>query len=33
MKIIDKTIGLRASPESEHRGLDLSDHNERAYNH
>ena len=33
MKIIDKTVGLRANPENEHRGLDLSDHNERAYNH
>ncbi|EJB8497439.1 ammonium transporter [Acinetobacter baumannii] len=32
MKIIDKTIGLRVSNEAEQLGLDLSDHNERAYN-
>ncbi|KAA8732098.1 ammonium transporter [Acinetobacter qingfengensis] len=32
MKIIDKTIGLRVSIEEEQQGLDLSDHNERAYN-
>lgn len=32
MKIVEKTIGLRASHEEEQKGLDLSDHNERAYN-
>ena len=31
-KIIDKTIGLRASNEQEQMGLDISNHNERAYN-
>ena len=31
-KIIDKTIGLRASNEQEQTGLDISNHNERAYN-
>ncbi|UOG19840.1 MULTISPECIES: ammonium transporter [unclassified Acinetobacter] len=31
-KIIDKTIGLRASNEQEQIGLDISNHNERAYN-
>lgn len=33
MKFIDHTIGLRISPEQEQKGLDLTDHNERAYNH
>lgn len=32
MKVIDKTIGLRASLETEQKGLDISNHNERAYN-
>lgn len=32
MKIIDKTIGLRVTTEQEQQGLDISDHNERAYN-
>ncbi|WP_067723202.1 ammonium transporter, partial [Acinetobacter terrae] len=32
MKVIDKTMGLRANPEQEENGLDISDHNERAYN-
>lgn len=32
MKVVDKMIGLRASPEAEQKGLDISDHNERAYN-
>jgi len=32
MKFVDKTIGLRVTPEQEERGLDVSDHNERAYN-
>ncbi|MFU8926123.1 ammonium transporter [Acinetobacter puyangensis] len=31
-KIIDLTVGLRVSEEHEEQGLDLSDHNERAYN-
>lgn len=30
--IIDKTMGLRPSPEAEQEGLDLSSHGERAYN-
>lgn len=30
--ILDKTIGIRVSPEEEEQGLDVSDHNERAYN-
>lgn len=32
LKIIDKTLGLRITPEQEEQGLDVSDHNERAYN-
>jgi Amt family ammonium transporter len=31
LKIIDLTIGLRISPQDEEMGLDLSQHNERAY--
>jgi ammonium transporter, Amt family len=31
--IIDKTMGLRPSEESEREGLDLSEHGERAYNY
>lgn len=31
-KVIDLTIGLRVSTEQEDKGLDISDHNERAYN-
>ncbi len=31
--VIDKTIGLRPSPEAEQEGLDLSEHGERAYNY
>ncbi|HEV1998934.1 MAG TPA: ammonium transporter [Xanthobacteraceae bacterium] len=31
-KIVDIIIGLRASPEQEREGLDISDHGERAYN-
>ncbi|MFU8926112.1 ammonium transporter [Acinetobacter puyangensis] len=31
-KIIDKTVGLRVSAEQEQQGLDITDHNERAYN-
>ena len=32
LKIIDKTVGLRVTAEQEQQGLDVSDHNERAYN-
>ena len=32
LKLIDKTIGLRVSAEQEEQGLDISEHNERAYN-
>jgi Amt family ammonium transporter len=31
--ILDKTIGLRPSEDSEREGLDLSSHGERAYNY
>ncbi|ENU80738.1 hypothetical protein F975_01285 [Acinetobacter sp. ANC 3789] len=31
-KVIELTVGLRVSHEQEEKGLDLSDHNERAYN-
>jgi len=31
LKVVDVTIGLRVSPEDEVVGLDLSQHNERAY--
>ncbi|MBJ9984717.1 ammonium transporter [Acinetobacter sp. S40] len=31
-KIIALTVGLRVSKEQEEQGLDISDHNERAYN-
>jgi Amt family ammonium transporter len=31
-KLIDWTIGLRASEEAEREGLDLAEHGERAYN-
>ncbi|MHA3059697.1 ammonium transporter [Acinetobacter sp. ANC 4631] len=31
-KVIEMTVGLRVSHEQEEKGLDLSDHNERAYN-
>ncbi len=31
LKVIDLTIGLRISPQDEEMGLDLSQHNERAY--
>ena len=30
-KVVDVLVGLRASPESEREGLDLTDHGERAY--
>ena len=29
--LIDKTWGMRATPEQEHEGLDIVDHGERAY--
>jgi Amt family ammonium transporter len=29
--VVDKTIGLRVSPEDEHEGLDLSQHGEEGY--
>lgn len=32
LKIVDKIIPLRADEEQEQRGLDMSDHNESAYN-
>ncbi|OAL86722.1 ammonium transporter [Acinetobacter terrae] len=32
MKIVDKVMGLRVTPEQEELGLDVTDHNERAYN-
>ena len=31
--LIDKTWGMRASPEAEHEGLDIADHGERAYHY
>jgi Amt family ammonium transporter len=31
LKLTDGMVGLRVSPEDEHVGLDLSQHNERAY--
>ncbi|KPF91706.1 ammonia channel protein [Novosphingobium sp. AAP83] len=31
--IVDKTLGLRPSEESEREGLDISEHGERAYNY
>lgn len=30
-KVVDMIVGLRAAPEAEREGLDLSDHGERAY--
>ncbi|AWM88834.1 ammonium transporter [Microvirga sp. 17 mud 1-3] len=32
-KIVDLTVGLRATYEAEREGLDLADHGERAYNY
>lgn len=32
LALVDKVIGLRVAEESEYVGLDLSEHNERAYN-
>jgi Amt family ammonium transporter len=32
-KIVDVTVGLRATNEEEREGLDLADHGERAYNY
>jgi Amt family ammonium transporter len=31
LKLVDSMTGLRVSPEEEANGLDLSQHNERAY--
>jgi Amt family ammonium transporter len=31
LKAVDRAIGLRVTPEEERMGLDLSQHNERAY--
>ena len=31
-KVVDVIVGLRATPEAEREGLDLTDHGERAYN-
>jgi len=31
LKMVDAVVGLRVSPEDESTGLDLSQHNERAY--
>ena len=31
LKVIDMTVGLRVTPEEEETGLDLTQHNERAY--
>ncbi len=31
-KVVDFTVGLRPTPDREREGLDLTDHNERAYN-
>jgi Amt family ammonium transporter len=31
--VIDKTWGMRATPEQEHEGLDIVDHGERAYHY
>ena len=33
LKVLDKTIGLRVTPEEENTGLDLAEHGEEAYNH
>ena len=31
LKVVDRIVGLRVTPEEERMGLDLSQHNERAY--
>lgn len=31
LKLVDRLVGLRVSPEEERMGLDISQHNERAY--
>ena len=31
-KLVDLTIGLRATKQAELEGLDITDHGERAYN-
>jgi len=32
LKLLDRTIGLRVDAEQEQVGLDLAEHEERAYN-
>jgi Amt family ammonium transporter len=32
-KITDMLVGLRVSPEAEREGLDITEHDERAYNY
>jgi len=31
LALVDKSVGLRVTPEEEQMGLDISQHNERAY--
>jgi Amt family ammonium transporter len=31
LKLVDRFVGLRVQPEEERMGLDISQHNERAY--
>ncbi|HSA64440.1 MAG TPA: hypothetical protein VLE25_07100, partial [Nitrospira sp.] len=31
LKVVDRIVGLRVLPEEERMGLDLSQHDERAY--
>lgn len=31
LKVVDRVVGLRVTPDEERMGLDLSQHNERAY--
>ncbi|MOA63256.1 Ammonium transporter NrgA [compost metagenome] len=33
LKLVDKLVGLRVDEEVEDIGLDLAEHNERAYSH
>jgi Amt family ammonium transporter len=33
LKVLDMVLGLRVNPEKEHAGLDLADHEEKAYNY
>jgi len=32
-KVTDLIVGLRVSPEAEREGLDITEHDERAYNY